>query len=67
MSRRQVAVTDGETGYKSKIKSVIDAPSLYAPDQKSGPDHREKNPGQHRPDHVNKPKELHEEDAPNLA
>ena len=37
MSRRQIAVTDGETGYKSKIKSVIDAPLLYVPDEKSGP------------------------------
>ena len=66
MSRRQIAVTDGETGYKSKIKSVLDALPLYVPDQKSGPNHREKNPGQHRPDHVKQPKELYEEDAPVL-
>ena len=65
MSRRQIAVTDGETGHKSKIKSVLDAPPLYVPDQKSGPDHREKNPGQDRPDHSKQPKELYE-DAPDL-
>ena len=64
MSRRQIAVTDGETGYKSKIKSVLDAPLLYVPDEKSGPDHREKNPGQHRPDDAKQSKELYEEDAP---
>ena len=66
MSRRQVAVTDGETGYKSKIKRVLDAPLLYVPDEESGPDHREKNAGQHRPDHAKQPKELYEEDAPVL-
>ena len=66
MSGRQITVTDGETGYKSEIKSVHDAPPLYVPDQKSGPDHREKNPGQDRPDHAKKPKELCEEDAPDL-
>ena len=64
MSWRQIAVADGETGYKSKIKSVLDAPLLYVPDQKSGPDHREKNPGQHRPDHAKQPEELYEEDVP---
>ena len=66
MSRRQIAIADGETGYKGEIKSVIDAPPLYVPDQKSRPDHREKNPGQDRPDHANKPKELYEEDAPDF-
>ena len=64
MSRRQIAVTDGQTGYKSKIKSVIEAPLLYVPDQKSGPDHRQKNPGYDRPDNTKQPKELDEEDAP---
>ena len=43
--------------------SVIDAPLLYVPDEKSGPDHREKNPGQHRPDHAKQPKELYEEEC----
>jgi hypothetical protein len=43
-------------------------PPLYVPDQKSGPDHREKNPGEDRPDDAaNEPKELYEEDAPDLA
>jgi len=37
MSRRQIAVTNGETGYKSKIKSVLDAPLLYVPDEKARP------------------------------
>ncbi len=32
MSRRQVTVTDGETGHKGEIKSVNDAPTLYVPD-----------------------------------
>jgi hypothetical protein len=40
---------------------------LYVSDQKSGPDHREKNPGQDRPDYTKHPKELDEEDAPHLA
>jgi hypothetical protein len=44
MSRRQIAVTDGETGYKSKIKSILDAPLLYVLDEKYGPDHRERTP-----------------------
>jgi hypothetical protein len=47
--------------------SVIDAPLLYVPDKKSGPDHREKNPGEDRPNDANEPKELYEEDAPDLA
>jgi hypothetical protein len=34
---------------------------------KSGPDHCEKNAGEDRPDHANNPKELSEEDAPDLA
>jgi hypothetical protein len=42
-------------------------PPLYVPDQKSRPDHREKNPGEDRPDDTNEPKELYEEDAPDLA
>src|SRR5204863_7848277 len=42
MAGRQIAVTDGETGHKGEIKSVIDAPPLYVPDQKSGSDHCEK-------------------------
>jgi hypothetical protein len=71
MSRRQIAVTDSETRHKGEIKSVNDAPPLYVPDQKSGPDHREKDPGEDRPDHANKPEELYEEelyekDAPDL-
>jgi hypothetical protein len=66
MSRRQIAVTDCETGHKGEIKSVFDAPPLYVSDQKSGSDHCEENPGQHRPDHVKQPKELYEEDAPAL-
>ena len=51
---------------KGKIKSLIYAPALYVPDQKPGPDHCEKNAGQDRPDHANKPKEFCEEDAPQL-
>ena len=66
MSRRQIAVTDGEAGDKGEIKGVIDPPSLYAPDQKSGPDHCEKNPRQDWPDHAKQAKELYEEDAPDL-
>ena len=47
--------------------SVIDAPLLYVPDKKSGPDHREKNPGEDRPNDAHEPKELNEEEAPDLA
>ena len=61
MSRRQIAVTDGETGHKGKIDSVMDAPPLDAPDQKSGPDHCEKNSKQDRPDHSKQLKELYED------
>jgi hypothetical protein len=39
----------------------------YVPDQKSGPNHREKNPGEDRPNDANEPKDLYEEDAPALA
>jgi hypothetical protein len=66
MSGRQITVTDGETGHKGEIKSVNDTPSLYVPDQKSGSDHCKKNPGEDRPERANKPKELCEEDAPDL-
>ena len=66
MPRRQIAVTDGETGHKGEIKSIDDAPPLYTPDQESGPDHREKNPREDRPEHANKPKELCKKDAPDL-
>jgi hypothetical protein len=66
MPGSQITVTDRETGHKGEIKSVNDAPSLYVPDQKSGSDHCKKNPGEDRPDEANKPKELCEEDAPNL-
>jgi hypothetical protein len=67
MSGRQIAVTDRETGHKSELKSINDAPPLYVPDEKSGSDHCEKNPGEDRPDHPNKPKELSEEDASDLT
>jgi len=66
MSGRQITVTDSETGDKGEIKSVNDTPSLYVPDQKSGSDHCKKNPGEDRPERANKPKELCEEDAPDL-
>ena len=66
MSGRQIAVTDGETGHKGKIKSLIYAPPLYMPDQKPRSDHCTKNTGEDRPDYANKPKELCEEDAPDL-
>ena len=39
MPGSQITVTDGETGHKGEIKSVNDAPPLYAPDQKSRSDH----------------------------
>jgi hypothetical protein len=66
MSGRQITVTDGETGHKGEIKSVNDTPPLYVPDQKSRSDHCKKNPGEDRPERANKPKELCEEDAPDL-
>src|SRR5579885_2836630 len=66
MSGRQIAVTDGQTGHKGEIKRLIDVPPLDLPDQESGADHRHKNPGEDRPHHPNKPKELSEEEAPDL-
>jgi hypothetical protein len=66
MSGRQITVTDGETGHKGEIKSVNDAPPLYVPDEKSRSDHCKKNPGEDRPERANKPKELYEEDSPDL-
>ena len=66
MPGSQITVTDGETGHKGEIKSVNDAPPLYVPDQKSRSDHCKKNAREDRPDDANKPKELCEEDTPNL-
>jgi hypothetical protein len=43
------------------------APALYAPVSSPGPTIAKRTSGEDRPDDANEPKELYEEDAPDLA
>src|SRR5437899_10084524 len=66
MFGRKVAIADGKPCNEGEVEGLVDPPTLYAPDNKSGPNHDQKNPGQDWPYHTKLLDERREEQTPHL-